>query len=57
MCNRRAITRMDAGAKKSQSKKLPTIPIVLPNDSTAELFSTKRLRKKLRRKRKAKQRA
>lgn len=50
-------TRTEAGAKKSQSKKSPALPVVLPNDSTAELFSTTELRKKLRKKRKARQRA
>jgi hypothetical protein len=41
-------TRTDAGAKKEESN---TIPVTLPDDSTAHLYSTARLRKKLRRKR------
>jgi hypothetical protein len=40
-------TRKDAGAKK----KKPKIPVQLPNGSTADLHSTARLRKKLRKKR------
>lgn len=42
-------TRTDAGAKREKSK---TVPVTLPDDSTAHLHSTARLRKKLRKKRK-----
>ena len=40
--------RTDAGANK---KTKDTIPVELPDGNTAELYSTARLRKKLRRKR------
>lgn len=48
MRNRKAVTRMDAGAKNGKSK---TISVILPNDKTASLHGTARLRKKLHKKR------
>lgn len=49
MAKKRA-TRTDAGAENEVSK---TIPVKLPDDTTASLHSTTRLRKKLRKKRNA----